>query len=99
MVHVTTGGKPRKQKTKDEQISDLKKMYRMLEDDYNKLQQQVKNNYTLPIIRSSTPITPISCEIDKNTKKFIEMVEFTNKQFERYATDVLRMPKEMLGSK
>ena len=59
----------------------------------------IQANEVLPLVRSSTSITPISCEIDENSKKFIEMVEFTNKQFERYATDVLRIPKEMFGSK
>jgi len=47
MVTMTTGGKPRKQKTKDEQITELKKLCSLIEEDNIKLREQVKN-LTIP---------------------------------------------------
>ena len=84
-----------KQDYLEEDDNEFKALVRIL----NKKDKQVKNNVVLPDVSSSTLINPISCTLDENTKKYIEMVEFTNKQFEKYATDILRVPKEMFGSK
>jgi hypothetical protein len=50
-------------------------------------------------VSSSTVIEPINCELSESMKAHIEMLEWTKNAFDKYATKVLMMPKEMFGSK
>ena len=50
-------------------------------------------------VSSSTVIEPINCELSENMKAQIEMLERINNAFDKYATKVLMIPKEMFGSK
>ena len=48
-MKMTTGGKPRKNMTKDELIDELKTLCSMVEQDNVKLREQVKN-LTIPVV-------------------------------------------------
>lgn len=50
-------------------------------------------------VSSSTVIEPINYELSENIKANIEMLEWTKNEFDKYATKVLMIPKEMFGSK
>lgn len=70
MVTMTTGGRPRKQKTKDEQITELKELCSLIEQDNIKLREQVKN-LTIPHVSKSV-CSCIGCiEIHRINDKFI----------------------------
>lgn len=53
----------------------------------------------IPDVSSSTVIEPISCELGEGMKAHIEMMEWINNNFHKYATKMLMIPKERLGSK
>lgn len=44
-------------------------------------------------------IEPISCGLNENMKAHIEMIEWTNNNFQKYATRVLMIPKIIFGRK
>ena len=50
-------------------------------------------------VSSSTVIEPISCELSESMKAHIEMMEWANENFHKYATKALMIPKEYFGSK
>ena len=50
-------------------------------------------------VSSSTVIEPISCELSESMKAHIEMLEWTKNAFDKYATKVLMIPREMFDSK
>ena len=52
-MKMTTGGKPRKQMTKDEQIALLKETGSILAQENTKLREQVKN-LTIPVVSKRT---------------------------------------------
>ena len=58
-----------------------------------------KKQRNILAVSSSTVIEPINCELSENMKAQIEMLEWTNNAFDKYATKVLMIPKEMFGSK
>ena len=50
-------------------------------------------------VSSSTEIEPIGCELSESMKAHIEMMEWANENFHKYATKMLMIPKEYFGSK
>lgn len=63
--------------------------------------KQNADKHQLPkhIVSSSTVIEPISCELSESMKAHIEMMEWVNENFHKYATKMLMIPKEYFGSK
>ena len=50
-------------------------------------------------VSSSTVIEPINCELSESMKAHIEMMEWVNENFHKYATKMLMIPKDMFGRK
>lgn len=46
---------------------------------------------------STTVIEPIRCELSDNMKAYIEMIEWVNDNFHKYAIKSLMIPKQMFG--
>ena len=50
-------------------------------------------------IGSSTEIEPISLELDENTEAYLKKIDMAREEFDKYATEALRIPKELFGKK
>lgn len=53
-----------------------------------------KQQYTIPVIVGSTEITPINCDLSDNMKKYIAMQKWVKELLEKNASEILRIPKE-----
>lgn len=65
----------------------------------DKTSKNAEKELRMSDVSSSTVIEPISCEFGEDMKAHIEMMEWINNNFHKYATKMLMIPKERFGSK